>query len=111
MRQSFLDRRDLIVGLLNSVPGIACRTPGGAFYAWPNVTEACRMVGAKDSEEFRKRLLNEAGVAVLADIHFGARVPDEGQHIRFSYAASPEAIRNGVARIAEFIRKNTRPAG
>ena len=111
MRQSFLDRRDLIVGLLNSVPGIACRTPGGAFYAWPNVTEACRMVGAKDSEEFRKRLLNEAGVAVLADIHFGARVPDEGQHIRFSYAASPDAIRNGVARIAEFIRKNTRPAG
>ena len=106
MRQSFLDRRDLIVGLLNKVPGITCRTPGGAFYAWPNVTAACRMVGAKDSEEFRKRLLNEAGVAVLADIHFGARVPDEGQHIRFSYAASPEAIRAGVGRIADFIAKN-----
>ena len=106
MRQSFLDRRDLIVGLLNKVAGITCRTPGGAFYAWPNVTAACRMVGAKDSEEFRKRLLNEAGVAVLADIHFGARVPDEGQHIRFSYAASPEAIRAGVGRIADFIAKN-----
>jgi len=106
MRQSFLDRRDLIVGLLNKVPGITCRTPGGAFYAWPNVTAACLMVGAKDSEEFRKRLLNEAGVAVLADIHFGARVPDEGQHIRFSYAASPEAIRAGVGRIADFIAKN-----
>jgi aspartate/methionine/tyrosine aminotransferase len=108
MRQSFLDRRDLIVGLLNQVPGISCRTPGGAFYAWPNVTEACRMVGAKDSEEFRKRLLNEAGVAVLADIHFGARVPDEGQHIRFSYAASPEAIRAGIGRIAAFISSNKR---
>ncbi len=106
MRQSFLDRRDLIVGLLNKVPGISCRTPGGAFYAWPNVTAACHMVGARDSEEFRKRLLNEAGVAVLADIHFGARVPDEGQHIRFSYAASPEAIRAGVGRIADFIAKN-----
>lgn len=106
MRQSFLDRRDLIVGLLNQVPGISCRTPGGAFYAWPNVTAACHMVGARDSEEFRKRLLNEAGVAVLADIHFGARVPDEGQHIRFSYAASPEAIRAGVDRIADFIAKN-----
>ena len=106
MRQSFLDRRDLIVGLLNTVPGVTCRTPGGAFYAWPNVTAACRMVGAKDSEEFRKRLLNEAGVAVLADIHFGARGPDEGQHIRFSYAASPEAIRAGVGRIADFIAKN-----
>ena len=35
-------------------------------YAWPNVSEACRMIGARDSEELRKRLLNEAGVAVLA---------------------------------------------
>ena len=44
-------------------------------------------------------LLNEAGVAVLADIHFGPRVPNEGQHIRFSYAASNEAIEKGIARI------------
>ena len=108
MRDSFLARRDLIVGLLNNVPGVSCRNPGGAFYAWPNVTAACEMIGAKDSEDFRKRLLNEAGVAVLADIHFGPRVPNEGQHIRFSYAASNEAIEKGVARMADFIRKNTR---
>jgi aspartate/methionine/tyrosine aminotransferase len=108
MKKSFLERRDLILELLNKVPGITCRTPGGAFYAWPNVTEACRMIGAADSEEFRKRLLNEAGVAVLADIHFGARVPGEGQHVRFSYAASKEQIRAGVARMADFIRANTR---
>ncbi|MEW5864471.1 MAG: pyridoxal phosphate-dependent aminotransferase [Pseudomonadota bacterium] len=110
MRRSFLERRDLIVRLLNEVPGVTCRVPGGAFYVWPNVTEACRMIGAADSEEFRKRLLNEAGVAVLADIHFGARVPGEGQHLRFSYAASKEAIEAGVARMAEFIRRNTRKA-
>lgn len=110
MRASFLERRDLIVRLLNQVPGVACRNPGGAFYAWPNVTEACNRIGAADSEEFRKRLLNEAGVAVLADIHFGARVPGEGQHVRFSYAASKEAIERGVARMAEFIQKNTRKA-
>ena len=108
MRKSFLERGKFIVKLLNEVPGVTCRTPGGAFYAWPNVTEACRMVGAADSEEFRKRLLNEAGVAVLADIHFGSRVPGEGQHLRFSYAASKEAIEQGVARMAEFIRTNTR---
>jgi aspartate aminotransferase len=107
MRASFLERRDFIVRLLNEVPGVTCRTPGGAFYAWPNVTEACRMVGAADSEAFRKRLLEEAGVAVLADIHFGARVPGEGQHLRFSYAASHAAIESGVARMAEFVRKNT----
>jgi aspartate/methionine/tyrosine aminotransferase len=110
MRASFVERRDLIVRLLNETPGVSCRTPGGAFYAWPNVTEACRMIGAADSEEFRKRLLNEAGVAVLADIHFGARVPGEGQHVRFSYAASRQAIEAGVARMAEFIHKNTRKA-
>jgi aspartate/methionine/tyrosine aminotransferase len=110
MKKSFLQRRDLITKLLNETPGVACRVPGGAFYAWPNVTEACRMIGAADSEEFRKRLLNEAGVAVLADIHFGSRVPGEGQHVRFSYAASNEAIQAGVARMADFIRKNTRRA-
>ena len=110
MRDSFFSRRNLIVGLLNKVPGVVCQNPGGAFYAWPNVTEACTLIGAADSEEFRKRLLNEAGVAVLADIHFGPRVPNEGQHIRFSYAASNEAIEKGIARMAEFIKKNTRKA-
>jgi aspartate/methionine/tyrosine aminotransferase len=108
MRMRFLERRDLIVRLLNDVPGVRCATPGGAFYAWPNVTEACRMTGCGDSETFRKRLLNEAGVAVLADIHFGRRVPGEGQHIRFSYAASKEAIESGVGRVADFVRRNAR---
>ena len=108
MRGSFLARRDRIVNLLNRVPGVSCKSPGGAFYVWPNVTEACRMTGIADSEVFRKRLLGEAGVAVLADIHFGSRVPDEGQHVRFSYAASTEAIDRGVERMADFVRKNTR---
>ena len=97
MRARFLERRDLIVSLLNQVPGIHCQPSGGAFYAWPNVTEACALTGCKDSEEFRKRLLHEAGVAVLADIHFGHRVPGEGQHIRFS---------TGVASIADFVARN-----
>jgi aspartate/methionine/tyrosine aminotransferase len=106
MRASFLERRDLIVRLLNALPGVACKTPGGAFYAWPNVTEACRMTKCADSEAFRKRLLHEAGVAVLADIHFGRRVPGDGQHIRFSYAASNAAIEQGIERIATFIKRN-----
>jgi aspartate aminotransferase len=110
MKKSFHERRDLIVRLLNEVPGVKCQVPGGAFYVWPNVTEACRRIGAADSEEFRKRLLHEAGVAVLADIHFGTRVPGEGQHVRFSYAASNQAIEAGVERMADFIRKNTKKA-
>ena len=106
MRDIFHKRRDLIVGLLNQVPGVTCKNPGGAFYAWPNVTEACKLTGCKDSEEFRKRLLNEAGLAVLADIHFGPRVDGEGQHIRLSYAASDDAIKLGVQRMTDFINKN-----
>jgi aspartate/methionine/tyrosine aminotransferase len=108
MKASFHRRRDLIVRLLNEVPGFSCASPGGAFYAWPNVTEACTRVGAKDSEELRKRLLHEAGVAVLADIHFGPRVQGDGQHIRFSYAASEAAIEEGVRRIDTYIRKAQR---
>jgi len=107
MYDSFQQRRNLIVDLLNQVPGVTCLNPGGAFYVWPNITEACALIGVEDSEQFRVRLLHEAGVAVLSDIHFGSRVPDEGQHIRFSYAASNEAIEKGVARMAEFIRANS----
>jgi aspartate/methionine/tyrosine aminotransferase len=105
MRQRFHTRRDLIVRLLNAVPGFRCAAPGGAFYAWPNVTEACRLIGARDSEEIRRRLLLEAGVAVLADIHFGPRAEGDGQHIRFSYAASESAIEQGIDRIDAFMRK------
>lgn len=109
MRLRFRERRDLIVKLLNDIPGITCALPGGAFYAWPNVTEACKRTGCADSEAFRKRLLHEAGIAVLADIHFGRRVPGDGQHIRFSYAASNEAIERGVGRLADFVRKGGKP--
>ncbi len=106
MRKTFLERRDRIVDGLNSLPGFRCLKPGGAFYVWPNVTEACRMVGAGDSEELRKRFLHEAGVAVLADIHFGRPVRDDGWHVRFSYASSFEAIDAGLERIADFMKKN-----
>ena len=108
MRDVFLQRRDRIVAGLNAIEGFKCLSPGGAFYVWPNVSEACRMVGASTSEEFRKRLLYEAGVAVLADIHFGTPVEGEGQHVRFSYASSFEAIDEGLSRIRDFMKKNRR---
>ena len=105
MMNIFKERRGLIVEGLNEVDGIRCLLPGGAFYAWPNVTELCRMAGAKNSEELRKMLLYEAKIAVLADIHFGSRPPGEGQHIRFSYATSNENIMEGLKRLKNFVRK------
>ena len=107
MMRSYTRRRDIIVDGLNRTPGINCLKPGGAFYAWPNVTDACKLVNARDSEEFRKRLLNEAGVAALSDIHFGHRNAGEGQHIRLSYATSEKNIREGLERIRGFIEENT----
>jgi aspartate/methionine/tyrosine aminotransferase len=106
MRDVFLQRRDKIVAGLNEIEGVRCLTPGGAFYVWPNVTEAARMVGAAGSDELRRRLLHEAGVAVLADIHFGQQVAGDGEHLRFSYASSFEAIDEGLSRMADFIKRN-----
>jgi aspartate/methionine/tyrosine aminotransferase len=106
MMASFKRRRDIIVEGLNEIDGIKCLKPKGAFYAWPNVTGACRLVGASDSEEFRKRLLHEAGVAVLSDIHFGFKNEGEGEHIRFSYATSEENIKEGLRRIKSYIEEN-----
>jgi aspartate/methionine/tyrosine aminotransferase len=108
MREVFRERRDRIVAGLNEIPGIRCLSPGGAFYVWPNVTEACKMIGAATSDELRKRWLHEAGVAVLADVHFGRQVEGEGQHVRFSYASSFAAIDEGLSRIADFLKKNRR---
>jgi aspartate aminotransferase len=105
MVQSFKERRDLTVKLLNGIKGVHCLTPGGAFYAFPNVTEAVKNLGLKDSEELR-RLLLQHGVAVLADIHFGRRNPgDSEQHIRLSYATSKQNIIEGIRRMKEVIEK------
>jgi len=106
MVETFKKRRDIIVEGLNNIEGIKCLKPGGAFYVWPNVTEACRMVGVKDAEEFRKDLLYKAGVAVLSDIHFGFKNEGEGDHLRFSYAASEEDIREGLNRLRRYIEEN-----
>ncbi len=105
MVRSYKERRDLIVDGLNKIPGIKCLLPKGTFYVWPNITDACELIGAKDSEEFRKRLLNEARVAVLSDIHFGSRIPGEGEHLRFSYVSSQEDIKEGLRRVKDYILK------
>ena len=103
MMDSFTRRRDLIVNGLNKIPGIKCLKPGGAFYAWPNISGACEIIGSGDSESFRKGLLNEVGVAVLSDIHFGHKNQGEGEHIRFSYATSELTINEGLKRVRKYI--------
>ena len=69
--------------------------PAGAFYAFPNVTGT-----GVDDETLARRLLDEAGVALLAGSSFGAR---GGGHLRLSYAAAPERLREALTRIHTFL--------
>jgi len=111
MVASFQERRDIIVKLLNEIDGVKCLMPGGAFYAFPNVTAAVKRLKLKDSEELRKLLLKN-GVAVLADIHFGKRNPgDSEQHIRLSYATSKEKIMEGLRRMKEVMGSKSEEQG
>ena len=102
MKQIFHERRHLIVDGLNAIDGISCLSPAGAFYAWPNVTEMCDNLNLPDSKALQNYLLYEAGVAVLGRQCFGRRAGDEDQeYVRVSYAASTEAIQEGLKRIKE----------
>ncbi len=97
MVSEFDARRQLIVDGLNGLPGISCVDPVGAFYAFPNVTQL--PIGAS---EFASRLMDEAGVAVLAGTAFGEY---GAGYIRLSYANSQDNIRKGLERMAGFIDK------
>jgi aspartate/methionine/tyrosine aminotransferase len=95
MVAAFDERRELIVRELNTVPGFRCVDPGGAFYAFPNIEGT-----GYDSQVLQKKLLEEAGVAVVSGTSFGAL----GQgYLRFSYAASAEEITRAVGRIRELL--------
>lgn len=96
MMRAFDERRRAIVAGLNEIPGFSCVLPKGAFYAFPNVSGT----GVK-SKELEKRLLEQAGVAVLSGTAFGQY--GEG-FLRFSYAASLADIREGLRRVAECLQ-------
>jgi aspartate/methionine/tyrosine aminotransferase len=91
MVAEFHARRDLVVDGLNAIPGIRCVRPAGAFYAFPDVS-ATGLTGV----ELADRLLNEAGVSVLAGTAFGQVGRD---HVRISYANSRENLAAALERI------------
>jgi aspartate/methionine/tyrosine aminotransferase len=97
MVAEFRRRRDAFCAGLNAIPGFRCALPGGAFYAFPNVTGT-----GLGSRELAHRLLEEAGVACLSGTAFGDR--GDG-YVRFSYAASLESLMEAVRRIGEFVRR------
>jgi aspartate/methionine/tyrosine aminotransferase len=104
MIAEFRARRDMAVAELNQIPGISCVMPQGAFYAFPNVTEACRKLGLTTAEEFQRTMLYDGNIAVLARSNFGVRNEGEDQeYIRISFATSMELLREGLRRIRSVI--------
>ncbi|MEA2675894.1 MAG: aspartate aminotransferase [Chloroflexota bacterium] len=101
MAAEFRARRDLVVEGLNKIPGVRCRMPSGAFYAFPNIG-GTGMTGSVLAE----KLLYEAGVCVLSGTAFGKVCPD---HIRISYANSQPNLRRALERFEELVAKT--PAG
>jgi len=96
MNAEFKRRREVIISGLNSIEGMTCKKPRGAFYAFPNITETgmdCRKLG--------DYLLNEAGVAVLPGTSFGKY--GEG-YLRLSFANSIENIKKALDRISKALK-------
>jgi len=98
-RQEFQARRDYLVPALRGLGFDIPVMPQGAFYVYAG----CGTL-TKDSLAFARELLERAGVAITPGIDFGANAPK--RHVRFAYANSIERLREGVARIAEFLRKS-----
>lgn len=104
MVHAFVERRDYIVNELNSIEGVSCVRPEGAFYVFPDIS---RLLGkklngkvVKDSLSLTELLLTEAKVAVVPGIAFG-----DDDYIRISYATSMKDIVEGMRRIREFVGK------
>jgi aspartate aminotransferase len=114
MVDSFQQRRDVVVPGLNRIPGITCRAPKGAFYAFPNVAGACEAVGAteawrrlppsrRDSSSpatlFQRFLLLRYGVATMDRRSFGAIGADGRHYLRISFATALSDLREALSRI------------
>ena len=95
MVAEFDRRRDVIVAELNRIPGFRCVRPGGVFYTFPNVEGTGR-----GSRQLQDELLDQLGVAVISGTSFG--INGEG-YLRFSYAASTEAILEACERIRRYL--------
>ena len=98
MMRAFDRRRKIVVEGLNSLPGVSCITPKGAFYAFPNIKDT----GWK-AKPLASALLEDKGVALIGGPDFG--ILGEG-YLRLSYANSEESILRAIDRMDDFLRSN-----
>jgi len=100
MVAAFKGRRDLVVRLINDIPGLKLNVPEGAFYVFPDVSsyfgKTLRGTEIKNADDFSMYLLAEANVATVTGDAFG-----NPNCIRFSYATSEEILTEALKRIKE----------
>ena len=101
---SYRARRDLVVSLLNEVPGLICHKPEGAFYVFPNIAGCLGKVSAggrriETDTDFTAALLEEHHVATVQGTAYGA-----SPYVRVSYATDEASLREACARIRTFCR-------
>ena len=98
MKASFLQRRDLIVSLLNDLPGVRCAIPNGAFYVFPDFSSYLNRKGngklLKDTFDISEYILDSVQVVTVPGDGFGS-----SEHIRFSYATNRKIIQEGMDRV------------
>lgn len=97
VKKIYRDRRDLIVSGLNSIEGISCKKPSGAFYVFPNIKSF-----GKSSDIIADYILSEAGVALLPGTSFGNM--GEG-YLRLCYSNSSDLIKKALERIKMALNK------
>ncbi len=107
MRKKFEERRNYMTDTINSIDGLSCRKPKGAFYIMVNITQLKgKFIGGVEinsSLDFAKVLLDECKVAVIPGIGFG-----DDDYIRLSYATSMENIKEGLKRIKDIVEKSNK---
>jgi len=103
MVAAFKNRRDLVVGLVNQIPGFKLNVPEGAFYVFPDVSyyfgKTVKGTEIKNATDFSMFLLSEANVATVTGDAFG-----NPNCIRFSYATSETLLTEAMRRIKEALR-------
>src|SRR5580698_9173431 len=99
MRAGYLELRDQVLTGFKTIPGLTCTVPQGAFYVYPNVSAFIGKGGVKSAADLASKLLTEAHVVVVPGEPFGTR-----EHIRLSYAVSPDVVDEGVKRMREYFQ-------
>lgn len=101
MKKSFKERLEVAHELLNQLPGFSCIKPQGAFYLFPNVTEALKLTGFSNVDDFSAAILDQEKVAIIPGSGFGAP-----NNVRLSYATDLDQLTEAIRRIERFMNNN-----